>query len=356
MRTKKVPLRQSIDTLKSEIEFRRKLAKQHVTGEILLPDYYKKEDHDRILLERINTTKNKMEVLLNQGVNFSPFLELGAERGQRSLVLTNDFNADGFAADISYHQLKTMNHFSNLFHRGKLPLRICCDANQLPFKTNSISFVFSYEFLHHFPSPKPVVKEIYRVLANGYYFFDEEPLKILLKIVLYRRKNKIYTEKELRKNKYVKLLENYISEGYTDEEEHGIIENENISLKEWIDILSIFKEKDVELTSWEKKTKLSNRLSFRHWKHILFGGKICGLCHKSLEEDKRIRTASELYDILGCPNCIIELPNSDFDRPALNIKGELLVCEKCRFEFPIIEGIAVLLPKEELQRLYPDFI
>src|ERR1044071_2127638 len=108
-------IRQSIANLKGEIEFRAKLALQHVSGEVLLPDYYKKDEHDRILWERVEATRKKMTELAGLGINFSPFLELGAERGQRSLVLANDFAANGIAIDISYHQLKTMEYFSQLF-------------------------------------------------------------------------------------------------------------------------------------------------------------------------------------------------------------------------------------------------
>jgi len=201
MAKKTLKSRQTIDNMKAEIEFREKLSRQHVSGEIILSDYYKKEEHDKILLERLNKTKNKMEELNNKGIGLSPFIEMGAERGQRSLVLTNDFKAKGFAVDISYHQLKTVEHFSELFKRKKLPVRVCCDANNLPFKNNSLPFAFSYEFLHHFPSPNPIIKEIHRVLANGYYFFDEEPYKRELKIALYKRKNKIYSKNELAKNK-----------------------------------------------------------------------------------------------------------------------------------------------------------
>src|SRR5262245_10667897 len=211
--------RQTIDNLKGEIAFRAKLAGQHVSGEVLLPDYYKKEDHDRILLERVEATHNKMKELARLGLNLSPFLELGAERGQRSLVLMNDFGANGIAVDISYHQLRTMEHFSQLFNKDKLPLRICCDVNHLPFKSNSFPFIFCYEFLHHFPSLPPIMKEIHRVASDGYFYFDEEPFKRVLKLPLYRQKAKIYSERAVRKNKYVSLIESFISDAPCDEVE-----------------------------------------------------------------------------------------------------------------------------------------
>ena len=122
--------RQSIENLKGEIAFRAKLARQHVTGEVLLPDYFGRQEHDRILLERMQTTLHKMGELQRRGVGLSPFLELGAERGQRSLVLTNDFGASGVAVDISYHQLQTMDHFARTFKKEKLPVRICLPSGE----------------------------------------------------------------------------------------------------------------------------------------------------------------------------------------------------------------------------------
>ena len=184
MSHKQTVMRQSIQNLQGEVEFREKLARQHVSGENLLPDYYQKEQHDEVLLQRVHDTCQKMQQLTNRGVSLSPFLELGAERGQRSLVLANDFNATGVAIDISYHQLKTMEHFSKLFKREVLPVRICCDANHLPFRTHSFPFIFCYQFLHHFPSLQPVLQEVFRVLACGYFFFDEEPFKRWLRVML----------------------------------------------------------------------------------------------------------------------------------------------------------------------------
>ncbi len=162
---------QSVKNLRGEIEFRKQLSIQHVTGEMLLPDYYDKDQHDEILFERVDTTLNDIKKLEQQSISLSPFIELGAERCQRALVLTNDFNADGFAVDISYHQLKTAKHFARVFDRPKLPLRVCCDINNLPFRNNSFPFAFGYQFLHHFPSLKPIIQEIYRILSNGVFFF-----------------------------------------------------------------------------------------------------------------------------------------------------------------------------------------
>jgi len=344
---------QTIENLRGEIEFRGKLARQHVTGEVLFPDYYDMEEHNQILFERVQATFQKMSELKDLGVHFSPFLELGAERGQRSLVLTNDFSAEGVAIDISFHQLATTEHFTKLFHREKLPLRICCDANHLPFKNNSFPFIYCYQFLHHFPSPKPVMDEIFRVLSNGYFYFDEEPFKRVLKLNLYKQSTKIYSKRAFRKNKYVNLIEGFISEAYCDEVEHGIIENNDISLTEWSTALSIFDDYDVNLFSiYNITSKLGNRIHLGNVLNILLGGRIAGLCRKKtgVERNSQIN----LLNLLACPDCQIPSSNGSFDRPSLVELSGSYKCTQCGFTYPCKEGIIFLLPKDELQQLYPD--
>ena len=343
--------RQSIANLKGEIEFRAKLALQHVSGEVLLPDYYKKDEHDRILQERVDATYKKMRELAVLGIAFSPFLELGAERGQRSLVLTNDFGAHGIAIDISWHQLKSMEHFSKLFKREKLPMRICCDANHLPFRSHSFPFAFCYEFLHHFPSIAPIIKEIHRVVS-GYFYFDEEPFRRLLKLVLYRQKQKIYSTTALRKNKYVNLLESFISEAICDEVEHGIIENDGISLSEWINALAIFDDHNVDLFSLNKfRSKLDGRLGISNIPNLLLGGTIAGWCRKPFNPTNN--RALDLSELLGCPDCITPTENGSFDRPPLVKISNAFHCYQCGFNYPCKDGVIFLLPKHELRQLYP---
>ena len=350
----KTNVQQTIENLKGEIEFRAKLAMQHVSGEVLLPDYYKKEEHDRILIERVDATCKRMNELAARGISFSPFLELGAERGQRSLALTNDFGANGIAVDISYHQLKTMEYFSKLFEREKLPLRICCDANHLPFKSNSFPFIFCYEFLHHFPALAPIIKEIHRVMSDGYFYFDEEPFKRVLKLRLYRQKAKMYSERALRKNKYVSLIESFISDTPCDEVEHGIIENDNISLREWMSALSVFDQCEIDLSSINKlKSKLAGGLRLTNILSYFLGGTIAGLCRKERQLAKS--GCGVLRDILGCPDCRITSNDGSFDRPSLVELGDRYQCSQCGFIYPCRDGVVFLLPRSELQQLYPTF-
>jgi hypothetical protein len=69
-------MKQKIEHLKGEVEFRKILAKQHVTGEILLPDYYGKEEHDKILSDRINTARKDLKQFKIESSHMMPFLEM----------------------------------------------------------------------------------------------------------------------------------------------------------------------------------------------------------------------------------------------------------------------------------------
>jgi len=346
--------RQAIQNLKGEIEFREILSRQHVSGENLLLDYYPKEQHDRILLQRMADTEQRMRQLLQDGVRLSPFLELGAERGQRSLVLANDFQAVGVAVDISYHQLRTMDYFSRLFQKEKLPLRICCDANHLPFRSHSFPFIFCYEFLHHFPALNPILQEIHRVLSGGHFFFDEEPYKRLLKVALYRQKHKIYSEKARRKSNLAVFIESFISEPLCDETAYGIIENNDISLSEWVEALSIFQERTVELVSVNNiSSQIDRQIGLQHVANLLLGGRISGLCRKSGRPAEN--SSTDVFSLLGCPACEIPSSGGGFDRPPLIQLADCFICSRCGCRYPSREGILFLLPHDEFEQLYPDF-
>jgi hypothetical protein len=198
------------------------------------------------------------------------------------------------------------------------------------------------------------MKEVYRVLSNGYFYFDEEPFKRVLKFVLYRQKAKIYSKSTLRKNKYIRLIESFISEASCDEAEHGIVENDDISLTEWISALSIFDWYHVNLFSIMNLTsKLDGHLRLKNIPNFLLGGIIAGLCRKKakLERNSQI----DISDTLGCPDCMIPSDNSSFDRPPLIKLSNGLKCSQCGFNYPCRGGIIFLLPKAELQQLYPDF-
>lgn len=358
--------KQNLDNLRSEIRFREKLARQHVTGEVLIKDYVNKPFHDVIMRERVAATFDTMKKLKESGVFFDPFIELGAERGQRSLVLTNDFNAQGFAVDISFAQLKTLDYWMKFFEKSRGPIRVCCDAYHLPFQRGSLNFAFCYQFLHHFPTPVPIVKEINRVLSTstGYFYFDEEPYK-RFSLKLYRRKKESKHEPGKLK-KYLNYIESFIADFYETEEEHGIIENDEISLEEWVNFMEIFEKKKFYLHSaslffseMEKASPIKIRL------HKMLGGIISGLVKKKqgLVEAHQKGVNKDIYDLLGCPVCVIPFhgnsnnnSNNNNDRAPLVRHRDYLTCESCGVEYPVIDNVMLLLPQKELKELYPQFV
>jgi SAM-dependent methyltransferase/uncharacterized protein YbaR (Trm112 family) len=342
---------QTVSNLRGEIGFRRKLAEQHVTGRMLLPDYYGKAAHDEILRERMSTTLRELGGLQARGVRLSPFLELGAERGQRSLVLVNDLGAEGLAADISFDQLKTAEHFARLFSKPKLPVRVCCDVNHLPLRSGSLPFVFCYEFLHHFPELTPVFHEIHRVLADGTFFFNEEPYH-RPKLVLFRQRQKIYSGSVLQRNRLLRFLSKFFTEEICDEREHGIVENHDIPLRDWIAACRLFGAHDLTAASLEGRicSRLGDRVSWRNSLNLLLGGGVTGLCTK--HEGPSATAAVKSMDLLICPDCLTKTQQEH----SLQAFDGGLSCAACDASFPQVEGVYFLLPTELFRTLYPEIV
>jgi uncharacterized protein YbaR (Trm112 family) len=174
----------------------------------------------------------------------------------------------------------------------------------------------------------------------------------VLKLALYRQKGKIYSKSAFSKNKYLRLIESFISEVSSDEVEHGIIENNDISVSEWISALSIFDGHEVDLFSINNLTsKLYARLHLTNVPNFLLGGIIAGLCRKKIQVERD--SPVTISDLLGCPDCTIPLGDRSFDRPSLVQVFNGFQCSQCGFHYPCRDGIIFLLPKDELRQLYP---
>lgn len=354
--------RQSLRNLKSEIDFREKLARQHVAGEMVIRGYMDKCMHDKIMIERVASTIERMKSLQEGGVGLSPFIELGAERGQRSLVLANDFKARGFAVDISFDQLKTLDYWSQFFHKPVLPVRVCCNAYHLPFRRNVFRFAFCYQFLHHFPAVEPVIREIYRVLADGYFYFAEEPYK-RFSLNLYGRK---ISNQSGKLKRFLRFLESFIARQYEVEEQYGIIENDDIALDEWVRLLDLFAEKRAYLESASLiRGELGKISAFKKRLHKILGGVVSALARKQwsekpYEERSGVNEGNsqekDMIRFLACPVCLETGLEQETEDSGLEKYSDYLACRQCRVIYPIVEGIMILLPPEEMKQLYPQFV
>ena len=340
--------RQPISAQKGEIEFRKKLYYLQVLNKNTLNDEYDGGQIERILRRRMDKTYVQIKEIRNLNINLSPYIEIGAERCQRSLVMENDLGVKGGAAvDISFEMLRSCMYYKKIFKKKELPLRICADANNLPFMTGSVPFAFCYETIHHFPEPAPVIQEIYRVLVpGGFFFFDEEPFKQILHLNLYRG-SKIYSRENFEKTMLRRLIDSLFCKKGSNEEDHGILENNRIGIKTWKEAINQFSEKDVKLRSWKNmEVDLFNPKSMlAYLAAYLAGGEIGGKCKKRGELKNSRGT---IYDVLICPSC------REFGRE-VKIKQNSLgyYCVDCGRKYPYVDKVLFLFSYSKLEELYP---
>ena len=339
---------QSAESQRGEIEFKKQLVQQQIEGKCVFNNEFDAKGIEKLLSDRMKKTFEQMTLLKESGVVLSPYMEIGAERCQRSLVMENDIGATGVAVDISYDALKSCDYYKDVFNKSKIPLRVCCDTNSLPFVTDSVPFVFSYGTLHHFPNPTPIVKQIHRVLSpGGYFFFDDEPYKKVLHVNLYKGK-KQYSKESLSAGKIRKLFDYFFSKASCNEVEHGIIENDDIPIDVWKRALSVFGQKHVKLQSlpYIESELFAPKHYIKFLLSYLFGGGIFGTCRKpgiSIKRDIFV------HDILICPSCFENEGESKLVR-----KNLLFFCNGCGNKFPVIDGVVFLFSYKKFEELYPE--
>src|SRR6267143_2814764 len=341
---------QLVTNQKGEIEFRKKLYLQQVEGQRIFDDEFDSAAIENILKDRMSKTLAQMAQLRERRIRLSPYLEIGAERCQRSLIMENDLGASGAAIDISFDLLKSCRHYQNVFSKAKAPTRICCDANNLPFMTSSIPFIFCYETLHHFPDPTPVVEEAHRVLLpDGYFFFDEEPYRKILHFSLYKG-HKVYSPQSLGRSMIHKTLDRFFSTPVCNEVEHGVIENHDISIARWRKALGLFDRRDVNLKPTihsPVESRLFGPSSYiKYLVACLLGGTVSGICQKS---SAGIDRQLSISDALICPSCKqigSEVP--------LNRDDSSFLCAKCSKGYPVVDDVVFLFTHDKFAQLYPD--
>jgi len=324
-----------------EVNFRRKLVHQNLDGQTYFPTEPSHQEILKILQDRIKTTKQIFQKLEKMGLLTGPFLEIGAERGQRAMVLTSDFKVKGYACDLSFESLSSAKWYAKYFKFKKLPTLVCADAYHLPFGDGSFPFVFCFETLHHFPDPTPIIKEIYRVLRpGGVFYFAEEPVKQMFNLALWRRGyrlNKI--EEILRKTKLLIFL----SRIGKAEVCNGVLEEE-FSLGRWKKALSVFEKVETEISPIFIGPKSSLVFKNRQWSGpsiltqfyvALQGGGLGGLCYKKpVPQTLPLKIEPSLI----CPDCKKKL--NQFS------------CPKCHRKFKEKNGVLMLLPIELQKKLY----
>ena len=345
---------QSLENKKGEVDFRRKLAIQF-DGKAT---YYKGEPTDleyrSIVKDRIRDYTGYFEKLKKNNIPLGLYLELGGGVGQGAMLLENKFNVHGFTSDISLETLKLGDKYLNYLDYKKMPIRICADIYNLPFRSEGIPFIFTFQMLHHLPDPKPILEEVKRVLApNGYFYFNEEPIAQIFNLNLWRRDRHLrWFEKILK----VFVVLHFISRIGKSETEHDILE-ETFSLPVWEKALNIFKRAHVTIKAFPYgPTVRRNKMKRSGWirppfiKRVflnILGGGIEALCQKEHDRKWRRPHYTTVFDLLACPNCR--------HKPKLTLQNnQTLLCQSCLSVYKKTNGIFMLFSKDQLKTLYPN--
>lgn len=336
-----------------EVKFRKLVTKQHLGEKYTFVDEPTRAQFIKILKPKLKETQKLFSKLRSKNAVLSPFLEIGAEYASRSYLLTSNFKSQGFATDISYDSLYSASKINKNFNFKKKPRLVCCDAYNLPFKSNSFPFVFIYETLHHFPDPKPVLLEAYRVLSpGGICVIGADPISQKFQLRLWRRPNKLrFWEKLLKKT----LILPFVSHIGKTETDFGIIEG-GFNLKTWEDALSVFDDVEVSVTPYltSKKTyvKRSSQGSFKvnlktRILLTIAGGGLTAICKKaSLIKQKN----ADLGHLLICPNCL----SSSNLQVQIQKNQEAFVCKRCNTTYQSKKNVLILLENKLKTKIFQE--
>jgi ubiquinone/menaquinone biosynthesis C-methylase UbiE len=287
----------------------------------------------------------------------SPFLEIGANAGHTSYLLANDFEAGGFALDISADALRHGMFLMDHWGLSRAPVRMAGDALNLPFRDGSLRFVMTFQTLSQFLDMDAVFREAKRVLApGGVFLFGDEPIKRLLSVRLYRCP---YYEKMKPWERWLYdrgLLGFVVKDviGADQEESFGIRQNHRNGLKDWQRLVERhFPQAEYEIflpqRGWAERWiadwgRRVDRYGSDWVPARLLGGTLAAFCRKEGAPDARPAPFDRFERYLRCPDC-----SSDLDRDS----DDTLRCAACGYSAANEGGVYNLIRSEERRELYP---
>ncbi len=289
--------------------------------------------------------------------SFTPFLEIGANAGHTSYLLTNEFGAEGFALDISADSLRYGIALQEQWGMPKAPVRMAGDALRLPFRDGSLRTVLAYQMLSQFQDIEAVFLEVKRVLhPGGVFIFAEEPMRRALSLRLYRCPY-VETMKPWEKKLHEWGLLGYVVRdviGAHQEESFGIRQNHRMNLRHWHDLVrKHFVAQEYEICvperGWGERgmKRLARRLDpfGSDWRGArALGGTLAASCRKAGEAHPRAYDASHFEHLLRCPDCGGDL---------LRNREDTLACSKCTYSALLEGGVYNLLNSADKKELYP---
>ncbi len=285
----------------------------------------------------------------------TPFLEIGSNAGHTSYMLENEFDADGFALDISADSLRYGIALQEEWAMPRAMVRVAGDALNLPFRDGSLSTVLAFQMLSQFMDIESVFLEVKRVLApGGVFIFAEEPLRRLLSLRLYRCPY-WETMKPWERKMYEWGLLGYLVRdviGAHQEESFGIRQNHSMELRHWHKLITKhFVNQEYEIfvpeRGWgERIVKRVARRLDRYGSEWgagrLLGGTLAAVCRTAGERVPRT-WSGHFETLLRCPDC-----GGTVDRD----RDDVLFCA-CGYRAPNEGGVYNLLRSVDKKELYP---
>jgi SAM-dependent methyltransferase len=284
--------------------------------------------------------------------SLTPFLEVGANAGHTSYMLSNEFQADGFALDLSADALRHGQFLREAWRLERAPILTAGDATHLPYRDNSLAFVMSFQTLSQFLDVESVVREVHRVLApGGVFYFAEEPVRRQMTLRLHRAP---YPDrmKPMEKWFYESGLLDFVAMdviGADQEESFGIRQNHRFGLREWSHLLNAYFAESRFITfprerGWANQMVKSlaralpgnSDARMADW----LGATLAAFCRKAGELPAGLNTSAAL----ACPDCGAAFP--------LATEGPLR-CPACGYEAAIESGVFNLLSSTLRAELYP---
>ena len=287
----------------------------------------------------------------------TPFLEIGANAGHTSLLLMNDFGADGFALDISADSLRHGYALMEEWDLPRGPVRLAGDALHLPFRDGSLRCVLAFQMLSQFMDIEQVFLEVKRVLMpGGVFVFAEEPMRRILTLRLWRcpyEEQMTPWERRLWRWGLLPFLVRDVV-GAGQEESFGIRQNHTMNLADWHALVRKhfaaheYRMFVPERGPWEraaKRTAVRLDLHRSDWRAArLLGGTLAAACRKAGVATDILASASPIETLLCCPDDGVDLRLED---------GGTLRCQRCGYVSELTHGVYNLIPSKERDELYP---
>lgn len=217
------------------------------------------------------------------------------------------------------------------------------DASRMPFKDKVFDFVIASHILEHMSHPEIFLSELQRVGKAGYI---ETPSALFERLYPYHihclevekvgdvlhinKKNQavfdefLGTKGLLAANKPLGRImadkpEIFHVQHFWSKKIKFIVHNPEVCCK-WIEEIN-----NEKIIGQVKNSYLVDVVQNKGWRDL---GMACFNAYFSFKRKKRLKDF-DLQSILACPNCLMDLSQSN----------EFLTCKKCKNKYPLIDGI-----------------